>query len=55
MPSTSLAGARPQATSRSVGDQHAHKPLARFGSASVKRPVSEGIARANMDDGEMRK
>jgi hypothetical protein len=30
--------------------ESAHKPLARFGSASVRKPVSEGIAKANAGD-----
>ncbi len=36
-------------TSREIGEQSAHKPLAPFGSKVVSKPVSEGRAQAERD------
>lgn len=50
---TALAFPRPQrfnATSYEVGEQSAHKPLGKFGSASIRKPVSEAIAKATEED-----
>lgn len=40
----------PVQTSWLVGEKSASKPLGKFGSKSVCKPVSQGIAKANADD-----
>ena len=40
-------------TSRDLSDTLDSKPLGKFGSASIRKPVSEAIAKANEDDARL--
>ncbi len=44
--------APPIQTALIVGNQSAHKPLGAFGSKSIRKPVSEGRAAAELLKGE---